>query len=77
MRLIALDIDPVRCFVSHLDTYDVVQEAMKKDENESRLQDLAMSYWRKLIRLDRYDASIRRPEVMITYDVPPSAIEAV
>ena len=72
--LLELSVDPTRCWVSDLDLYDSV---MNKRKAPHKAADLAREYWSHLQRLDQYDGSILRPEVMITYDVPVSDIRKV
>lgn len=74
-RILELDIDPQRCFVSDLGTYDTLKAAIDSHENQSVFDRLAKSYWDKVVKLSSFDpAVIRRPEIMITYDVPPNNI---
>lgn len=73
--VVRIRIDPKRCFVSDLDTYDALKTAITNNE-ESAYQKLADSYWKKVTKLARYEAgAFRRPEVMITYDIDPIAID--
>lgn len=76
--LVRLEVDPKKCFVSDLDLYDTLRRALELKEQDSTLENLAYKYWDKIIRLDEYiDDTIARPEVMITYNVPPENISLV
>lgn len=71
-RVLELDVDPNRCFVSDLDTYDALKSAIEQRKNHTTLEQLAKSYWNKVTKLSRFDSStMRRPEIMITYDISP------
>ncbi|MGH7217956.1 MAG: hypothetical protein ACREGE_00720 [Candidatus Microsaccharimonas sp.] len=74
--LLELQLDPRRCFVSDLDTYDALKDALRQHKNSEELETLAKSYWSKLVRLDSFEPNmIRRPEIMITYNLAPHEIE--
>jgi hypothetical protein len=74
--LLELTVDPRRCYVSDLDTYDAIKAAFSQHESPGTLEQLARSYWNKIIRLDTYQSSaLRRPEIMITYDLDPRDIK--
>jgi hypothetical protein len=76
--LLELEVDAARCYVSDLDTYDAVRQAVERDAGGAELEKLAISYWDKVVVLSAYHpGSLRRPEVMVTYDVPPADIRAV
>lgn len=71
-KVVEIDVDPNRCYVSDLDTYDSLKSALEKGEKPDSVEALAKSYWLKLTLLSEYDGkTIRRPEIMITYDVEP------
>jgi len=73
--VLQLDLDPRRCFVSDLDTYDAIKQAIQEDKEQDILERLARSYWDKLIRLINFkEGSIRRPEIMVTYDITPDKL---
>jgi hypothetical protein len=75
-RLVKLAVDPSRCYVSDLDLYDTIKRALELDEQDSTREHLAQQYWTKIIRLSDYEpGTIRRPEVMIAYDVLPANIK--
>jgi hypothetical protein len=75
-QLVKVTIDPTRCYVSDLDLYDTLKRALELDEQDSTREHLAEQYWIKITRLSDYKpGTIKRPEIMITYDVPPTAIE--
>lgn len=74
--VLRLKLDPKKCFVSDLDTYDALKSAIKNHENQNALETLAKSYWNKVIRLDKFSIGIfRRPEIMVTYDLAASNIK--
>lgn len=76
--VLALDVDPARCYVSDLDAYDAVKEAVDQGFGEEELAQLATAYWDTLVPLEQFEPdSIKRPEVMITYDVEPAKISVV
>lgn len=76
--ILRLAVDPIRCYVSDLDLYDTIERALELNEQDSTRETLAKHYWNKLIRLDKYEpGSIKRPELMITYDLPPDVIEII
>lgn len=75
--LVQMKVDPTRCFVSDLDLYDTIKRSMQLNEQASTRENLAATYWDKLVRLDMFSPDmIKRPEVLITYDVPASAISS-
>ncbi|UTX51140.1 hypothetical protein KI440_02950 [Candidatus Saccharibacteria bacterium TM7i] len=75
-RVLELEIDPKRCFVSDLDTYDALKDALTHHGNKAVLERLAKSYWDKVTVLEKCNpATFRRPEVMVTYDVPPNHVK--
>jgi hypothetical protein len=75
-QVLKLTIDPHRCFISDLDAYDGVVEAIKSHKSTESLKVLADEYWSRLIPLYKYrPSSITRPEIMITYDIDPKDIE--
>jgi hypothetical protein len=71
--LLTVQVDPQRCYVSDLDLYDKLVEYVKQADRE-KARITAQAYWAAVQRLDSYDHSFRRPEVMVTYDVPPISI---
>jgi hypothetical protein len=73
--LVKLDVDANRCFVSNLDAFDAVKSAHSNAFDERHLQQLSDQYWRSIVPLPQFDITkTPRPEVMITYDVPPENI---
>lgn len=73
--VLKVEADARRCFVSDLDIYDKIKKAI---ENKDYAEATAKKYWSTLVPLDNYKpGQIKRPEVMITYDIPPEAIEIV
>lgn len=74
--LLQIDVNPTACYVSDLDLYDQVKQLLQNDDQPSA-QRLAHVYWEALQLLGTYRGNIHRPEVMTTYDVPPSAIKKI
>jgi hypothetical protein len=76
--LLRLYIDPIRCYVSNLDLYDQILEAIKLSQDSLAIE-LTHEYWRQITRLDKYDHTqgFKRPEVMVTYNVPKEYIGQV
>lgn len=73
-----INADAERCYVSDLDSYDKIKNAVADEAQENTIQTLAQEYWSKVLPLTNFSpGAIKRPEVMITYDVPPEAIEIV
>ena len=73
-----LDIDPRECFVSDLDTFDALKEALANREPSLTIQKLSHSYWSKVVPLHDYTpGTFNRPEIMIPYDVGPEHIKKV
>lgn len=76
--IVELRCDPAYCYVSNLDALDAVKHALQDNASESVLLQLAGDYWRSIMPLSVFAiGDIRRPEVMITNDVPPSEIIAL
>lgn len=71
--LLYVDVDPTKCFVSDLDIYDQIKNALINNELKKAKQ-LAVLYLKKLQRLSDYNHKIMRPEVMVTYNISPSNI---
>ncbi len=75
--VLELDIDPNRSYVSDLDLFDSVKSAIESG-NTSAAERLAEQYWHELAPLQTYKfGSIKRPEIMVTYDVDPAQITVV
>jgi hypothetical protein len=76
--LLKVQIDPGKCYVSNLDLYDRIMEAIKRNDNQLALQ-LGRDYWQQIIPLGEYNYSkgFKRPEVIVTYNVAGSYIEVV
>lgn len=74
--LVRMNVDPSQCYVADLDLYDTLKRAMELGEQDSTREHLAAVFWERLVRLDMFSPDlIRRPEVMVTYDVSPKSIE--
>lgn len=79
LAVLSLEVDPQRCYVSDLDAYDTLKNALEsRDEPVAGLERLAAEYWSHLTPLANFSLDmIARPEVMLTYDVPPGAVRHV
>lgn len=76
--LVRMKVDPSQCYVADLDLYDTLKRAMELGEQDSTREHLAAKFWEKLIRLDMFSPDlIRRPEVMVTYDISPRSVEPI
>ena len=73
--LLKVEIDPLRSYVSDVDLYDQIVEAIEAEDKEAATE-LANDYWHNLVLLDEYDheEGFKRPEVMVTDDIPPESI---
>lgn len=75
---LALSVDPKRCYVSDLVTYDAVKSAINNYAPQDKIDKLSRSYWDKIISLDKFKLhTVSRPEIMITYDIPPTNIQQI
>lgn len=75
--VLLLDINPAHCYVSDLDKFDAVKDALVSGDANT-VERLASDYWQSLVPLTRYRwQQIQRPEVMITYDITPERISRV
>lgn len=69
--VLELEIDPRRCYVSNIDTYDALKDALTH-YGTLAAEKIAHNYWNSLIPLVDFTlSSIKRPELLITYDIPP------
>jgi hypothetical protein len=76
--LLQLAVDPNYCYVADLDLYDRIKDTVKKGGAENEITALASSYWQKVIPFSSFSiGEINRPEVMITYNIPPAHIHPV
>jgi hypothetical protein len=77
-KLLKVLVDPKLCFVSDLDLYDQLLNSVKQ-KRLVESQDYIKIYWQKLTPLIYYDQArgFKRPEIMVTYDLPISRIEVV
>ena len=76
-RLVMLSVDPSDCFVSDLDRYDTLRQAIT-DKKPVDLKALAADYWQHVIPLPDYQpGSVRRPEIMVTRDLPPASLTPI
>lgn len=74
--LLQIEVDPAACYVSDLDLYDQIKVLLRKGD-ETNARRLAPVYWDALQVLKGYSGSIRRPEVIVPYNIPPSVIAKV
>jgi hypothetical protein len=77
LALVRLEVDPRHCWISDLDKYDAVKDAIMRNTSIQELIPLSNDYWNSLQPLKDYSARIRRPEVMIICDISPLAIHEV
>ena len=76
--LLSLQVDSDKVYVSDLDRYDRLKEAVASGLGQPVLEELADTYWRAVISLKLYQPhSLRRPEAMITYDINSQLVEVV
>lgn len=77
-QLLKVAVDPSQCYVSDLDMYDQIKMALEAGQAD-KAKRLAGKYWQNLTRLDQYNhgRGFRRPEVMVTYDVPPENVQII
>lgn len=77
-HLFRLDVDQKRCYVSNLDAYDRLRQGVENKLPQQTLNQWADEYWSEVIPLNKYHVGlIRRPEVMITSDIPAERIYPV
>ncbi|HEY0964923.1 MAG TPA: hypothetical protein VGE13_00405 [Candidatus Saccharimonadales bacterium] len=76
LALLQIDVDPTMCYVSDLDLYDQVKQLLQNTDLANARR-LAHVYWDGLILLANYRGDIHRPEVMVTYNIPPSSIARI
>jgi hypothetical protein len=74
--LLQIEVDPALCYVSDLDLYDQIKELFAKGD-ETNARRLAPVYWNSLQLLADYPGGVRRPEVIVPYNIPASAITKV
>jgi hypothetical protein len=75
--LLRLELNIQHCWVSDLDMYDKVRDVIAKKQPTEKILQLCRHYWNALQPLKTYKKNIRRPEVMITYDIPASCITPI
>jgi hypothetical protein len=76
--LVKLIVDPARCFVADLDDFDQIKQMLADRPHDTQVGQRAVVYWSRLIPLVNYhDQEMNRPEVLITYDIPPHCITPV
>jgi hypothetical protein len=74
--LLQLHVDPKRSYVGDLDLLDAIKACLASNDTPGATR-LAREYWESIQRLDTYPSSgtkIQRPELLITYDIPPTNI---
>lgn len=76
--LFKLNIDDDKCYVSDLELYDSIKNGVANGKTTKELLDTIEQYWNTLLPLNAFHLGrIRRPEVMITYDIPPERLQIV
>jgi hypothetical protein len=77
-RTLRLNVDAQRCYLSDLDIYDTLRQAIENHQSREHLNELASNYWKRVVSLvEASESTARRPEVMVTYNIPPDAIQVV
>jgi hypothetical protein len=78
-----LEIDPSIAYVSDLEAYDRLADALERQAPNDKIENLAAQYWQRLLplsealeryRLDSNRGRYGRVEVMLTASVPPENI---
>lgn len=70
--VLQITIDPDKCYVSDLDLFDMVKNAIQSAADVQVLHNLAAHYWRSVRSLKDFSVGdIRRPEIMIPHNVSP------
>lgn len=77
LAMLRLDVGPQDCWVSDLDKYDAVKEAIAAAKPQNLLLELCDDYWASVLQLKSYEDQIHRPEIMITSDIEPTSIHVV
>lgn len=76
--VLQLHLDSDLCYVSDLDAYDQLKEAVENEQTDDIINRHVTTYWKRVIPLLAYERKkIRRPEIIIPYDIPPHAITVV
>ncbi len=76
--VLAIDVDPTRCFVSDLDQYDTLKTALEQKQPTTKLHTMADNYWQLITPLSEYNLDQKtRAEIMITYDISPANIKSI
>lgn len=75
--LLKLTVDPKDCYVSDLDQFDAVKQALETEQPELA-EERAVRYWDTVTPLPLYEnGTFRRPEIIITKDISPDALTVV
>lgn len=74
--VLRVEVDPRTCYVSDLDLFDEIKSLRARGDT-TRAQQLGATYWQHLQLLADYDGTIRRPEVMVPCNIPPTALRRV
>lgn len=73
--VLLLEINPTRCYVSDLDTFDDFKELVEAESTQDIITQKATEYWQRVVTLSQYKAGdFLRPEIIIPYDIPPQSI---
>jgi hypothetical protein len=76
--VLLLRVDPHRCFVSDLDLFDNLKNALLENTSPTQLKQHAALYWRALVPLDKFQfGDIKRPEIMVPYDIAITDIKVL
>lgn len=74
--LIRIKSDPSRCYVGDLDLYDDIKVLLASGDIP-KARGLAPIYWEKVVKLQDYDGFFRRPEVLVTYNIPVEKLSKI
>lgn len=73
--VVRLSVNATKCFVSDIDLYDAIKDALENNIPVGSLKTLAERYWNSVTPLADYSVDMfQRPEIMITYDISPDKI---
>jgi hypothetical protein len=76
--ILQVTIDPEKCYISDIDLFDTIKNAVEANTDARTLRDLAAEYWQNLKPLKDFSINdIRRPEIMIPYDIPADKIKII
>ena len=74
--MLRVEADERRCYVSDIDAYDQIKDLLIAGKIAQARQ-RAPAYWQHVIPLAKYAGQFRRPEVLVTYDIPSSGLSTI